>query len=296
MLALVLTACGRALAPTEEACGSCHQTLAENFATSRHASAARGPVFVAMRAKVGAEHHASCDACHLAEHGVGCLTCHGAVGNEQTMNGLLRSAGDHPRIGASQGAPSAPHEVEARPFLASSELCGTCHEVQGPAAFQETPYREWSMAGEVRTCGTCHLADHRFGLRALLTGAVKLGVTRVDAQTVQVQATSLVSGHNFPSGARFAHEAWVEVRGGDGSVLRLELSELLSGPNPFEAVRLANHSLAPTEVRAWVVPATAEPVVARVLYRRYRRELLEWLELDSQLGETVEVARAVEGE
>jgi hypothetical protein len=287
-LIVVVALAGCGVAPVKSSdCAGCHVEVAQRFEGSRHATASQGPVFLAMRARATAQQQTFCDGCHTPGHGVTCLDCHGAVGNESTMNGLLRRG---EVVGATTVSSRAPHQVEARPFLASSQLCGTCHEVHGPGAFQETPLTEWSDAGAVKTCAECHLGQHRF--EVVLAGAVELSVRRIDAQHVEVSACSLVQGHAFPSGARFAHEAWVEIAA-DGVTQRFDLSDELDAVNPLEVKQVTVRALQPGELRRWLVPATGS-VEAHARYRRYRPELLASLGLSEVDSPVIEVAQVRE--
>jgi hypothetical protein len=218
------------------------------------------------------------------------MHCHGAVGNEAPQNGLLRRTR---RIGTARVTKSAPHEVDTRAFVASSELCATCHEVHGPGQFHEMPFSEWRASGTTRTCADCHLDGHRFGVSALLVGAVELALVEGAGGRRAVELRSLVEGHSFPSGARFVHDAWLEVRVGDAAVQRFELADVLDADNPLEATRTTVNALGPREVRRFVIDGAGR-VDARVFYRRYRASLLRWLELTDLEVPVIEVARLVE--
>jgi hypothetical protein len=119
-----------------------------------------------------------------------------------------------------------------------------------------------------------------------------LSLRRVDAQRVEVSARSLVQGHAFPSGARFAHEAWVEVTA-DGVTQRFDLSDELDAVSPLEVTRVTVRALQPGEVRRWTVPATGG-VEAHARYRRYRPSLLASLGLSGVDSPVLDVAQVRE--
>ncbi len=241
--------------PTDASCGGCHADIAARFATSAHARASDSPVFVALRARATPEQQTFCDRCHAphqaeGERGVGCVTCHRAVGNEDTQNGLLIDGASDTMGGPYADAdPGAAHRAAARPFVSASELCGTCHEVSGPGAFHETPFSEWSASpakATGTTCAGCHMStvpgnpsapplrealvpggkarevrDHAFAgpEDGLLAGAATVTVTvadhAADHEDVSVHVVSRLLGHALPTGARFLRDVHVSVTATD---------------------------------------------------------------------------------
>ena len=100
---LVLAACApaRAALPhgaNADACGTCHETQHAAWSTSAHATSGTSPVFVAMLPEVerawGSTARERCVDCHAPAHGgddgIGCVSCHAAVGNTAERDGLLR--------------------------------------------------------------------------------------------------------------------------------------------------------------------------------------------------------------
>lgn len=184
------------------------------------------------------------------EVGVGCVTCHQAVGNRAVQNARLVYDTEGPMRGPlSDPQAQRAHASRADAFIRSADLCGTCHEVSGPSAFVETPYSEWQTSAAARDgiqCADCHmsatpgapsrmrqnapaavdgplraLSDHSFvgpdDPRApeLLSQAAALSlraVSRGDAGIeVGVEVFNRNPAHSLPSGARFAREVWIEV-------------------------------------------------------------------------------------
>ncbi len=261
-LAALVTACAPApdVARANADCAACHTDHAARFATSSHARASESALFTALRARADAPTAAFCDRCHAPheapdERGVGCVTCHQAAGARGLSNGRL-VPGD-PSVVYGRGASTVrtiAHEIRASGFVTGGELCGTCHEVDGPGALVETPFTEWSQ-GPARalavTCIDCHMgrspgradgfetapatptspahrrSDHGFvgpdhaDAPALLgQSAVMTLDAPVEADGALVFALTITNrnpGHALPSGARFAREVWVEVTARDAT-------------------------------------------------------------------------------
>ncbi|MFO0606236.1 MAG: hypothetical protein U0324_23885 [Polyangiales bacterium] len=256
LLALALTGCGAA--PVAEArpdaeCATCHAGHAAAFATSAHARAAESELFRALAARADAPTRSFCDRCHAphkapGERGVGCVTCHAAVGTRGVSNGRLVAGDPDVMLGGFDAIPTAAHGSRRAAFTRSADLCGACHEVAGPGALVETPYSEWSRSPAAAvgvTCADCHMAstpgtsaarpqepaatggpprplsDHAFvgpehpraGELLGRAAAIELAVHGRDAASIDVAVTVVNrnSAHALPSGARFAREVWVEV-------------------------------------------------------------------------------------
>lgn len=232
----------------------CHRAQADAFASSRHARATTNELFQALRARSGAQ-RGFCDGCHAqhtaeGERGVGCVTCHTAIGNRGTSNARLVHDENGPQRGPFADAVTTRAHGSARSeFVLGSTLCGTCHEVEGPGAFTETPHTEWSSSPAARqniSCADCHmsprpgdpratrargaaaldgparpLADHSFVgvdhpraaelLADTAAVEVRVGARTEQALAVEVTVRNRNLGHALPSGARFAREAWVEI-------------------------------------------------------------------------------------
>lgn len=248
----------------------------------------------------------ACDACHLPEGGdgagLGCTTCHAAVGNEATADGRLV----HTLSGWVQGAAASSnraHAVQAG-FPGDAALCGTCHESTALPAFHETPYSHWAAspaaAAGVR-CQDCHqraepgVADPKGEVRhtwtglagdpveavALLQRAVRLTVTR-DGDGAVVSLANLGEGHDLPDGASFLRELVVLVDGVLPSAdARLSARWTAAGvdvDDPAAADGNAGHALAPGEVRSWRA-AGGDPVRACVVFTQERPALRRLLGL-----------------
>jgi hypothetical protein len=240
VLAGLLASCapleGASVAEVEDRCGSCHVEQAEAHASSKHARADRSETFTALRERADTPF---CDACHKP---IGCIDCHAAVGNESVKNGLMIVDRDGPVRGP-EGVP-APHATERSEYLLSADLCGTCHEVAGPAGFSESPYTHWraSPAAERnRTCRDCH-ATHRREARLGEAIALRIAGDRVVLDHSQ-------GGHHFPDGASFLSDVAVVARDADGvETARVELgAELFSNGGPV------------------VLPTDADEVVLRAI-------------------------------
>jgi hypothetical protein len=296
---LGLTACAGAGRPASEAgdCAACHVDEAAAFARSRHARASQSAAFGALRARAGAS-GGLCDQCHRPDGpGLTCLTCHAAVGNRALSNGaLVQDRAGAVLVGDERGL-AAPHAVATSGFLRSSDLCATCHVVDGPGAFHEDLLTSWqhSPAGQRGvTCQGCHvspvpgaeaarpvgrtgrpLADHRFvGLGAgaddgdaLLGRGLELTVGSSGGEA-HVSVVATTQGHRVLAGAAFVRGLRVAVEALDtsGAVLagwEVRLDAQVDGGDPLvgAAVDLGLEPGGHVE-GAWRLPAGARRVRA----------------------------------
>lgn len=291
-------------------CGDCHVAPSEAFDRSRHAVAATSEAFIGLRDRAADQGlEGFCDGCHRPEGGEGlaCVTCHGAAGHQRPANGELLMDPTGPVRGPF-GVEDAPHASVEGAFLVDPGLCATCHELDGPGAFVESPWRHWrDSAAAVRgeRCQDCHMgptpgvasarpeaplvaggeprpvADHGFvGLQtdpvALLTAGLELlpeagGVWLVNH-----------AGHALPDGAAFARELWVEGRTdgrwtGEVHPLHPALHDASGAPvwDPLDAVSATSRALPPDGTR-WV-PLQAQEACVR--YRPLAEPLAEGLHL-----------------
>jgi len=233
-------------------CARCHEDQAKALAASRHAFASTSPVFIALRAEAirerGADMEGFCNGCHLPEPGITCVTCHAASGNRGTKNGLLIVDLDGPVRGPFDHPDSAaPHDVRVSGFIESSDLCGTCHDVDGPPGFHERPFEHWTRspaASRGVICQTCHMgpvpgdptATRRTGSAAslpdlpvrslsehhpiglddddpvpLMSAALRLSIEVASPSLVNVRVENKGDGHPLPVGASFLREIWVSL-------------------------------------------------------------------------------------
>lgn len=271
LVSLAVSACARAgdplpLGARRDDCASCHVEQAEDFERSAHARSDRSPVLEALlpraREAWGQAAADRCQRCHApahaallgdmdAERSVTCVTCHAAVGNRGERDGLLVVDPSAPLAGPFDDVEATPaHASRAAPLLASSSLCGTCHEVTGPSVFVEETLSEHHVASpgpEDPSCASCHLprradgpialgatvsrarTDHGFvGLdppwgapeaeraraaaeaTTLLENALSLDATREGAVLV-VRVTNVGARHAVPTGVAFLRDVWVDV-------------------------------------------------------------------------------------
>jgi hypothetical protein len=273
-------------------CAPCHGAQHAQWSTSRHGQSATSPVFQAMLPRVeaawGRTARDRCLGCHSPGHGgdesIGCVSCHGAVGNRGEANGALEVDLDAPLAGPSPPAHRAAHRTAPRGLLSSASLCGTCHEVHGPNLLEEptlTEYRSSSFAAD-DSCLSCHKgppgALHRFPgvdppwgappeeaarsaeeARQLWAQAVRMEILE-DGPTLVLRLSSGRVGHAVPTGAAFLRDVWVDLAWEDGEGQRFtspRVAEL--GPRMIgaagevslltEATRIEPRSLAPGETR-----------------------------------------------
>lgn len=277
VLALTVACAPPSAVPLDDdrACARCHAAQAEDHARSAHGNAGRSAAFVALRAgraddRMGGP--AFCDGCHRPEHGseagLGCGSCHGAVGNTEVANGRLLVDLDGPVRGPTGDAPGAPHATVRSGFLRSSDLCGTCHEVRGPPPFREHPFSRWRQSTAAAAgvgCADCHLSrtpgapgpraarmihapvgfrvgDHA-ALEALLRAGLAIEGPRVDGDALVLTLAARIDAHAVPDGATFARRIevvvtttladgrWVRWTGADDPALCLSSGD--SAPGGF---------------------------------------------------------------
>lgn len=146
------------------ACASCHEAVANEWASSMHAFAWIDPIY--QEALAGARRPESCTACHVPaplharglderprartedlRFGVSCQACH--LDAEGTVLG--------PR-----GAPNGAHPSKrAESFVGAgtNALCSACHATfVGPVLGVARDFEEAGLAAEGATCVGCHMA------------------------------------------------------------------------------------------------------------------------------------------
>lgn len=178
-----------------QSCAECHPNHVREWSGSMHAYAAEDPVFRALNARGQRETDGElgdfCVNCHapmavregltddglnldeVPQHmqGVTCYFCHSVDGVEGDHNNPLTLSDDLVmRGGYSDPAPNPAHQsaysrLHDRNELASSDLCGSCHDIVTPkGAHIERTYLEWQESlfaktelGEPQSCGNCHM-------------------------------------------------------------------------------------------------------------------------------------------
>jgi hypothetical protein len=172
-------------------CAGCHPSQYQQWASSMHAYASDDPLFLAMNARgqreamigdfcvqchapMAVRSGATVDGLNLSEvdrslKGVTCYFCHSVEGVEGTHNNPLRLADDDVLRGPfSDPAKSSPHEssystLHDRDQLASSDLCGSCHDIMNDRGTHlERTFAEWQSSVFAQpligtTCGQCHM-------------------------------------------------------------------------------------------------------------------------------------------
>jgi hypothetical protein len=242
-------------------CASCHASHFEEHAGSAHARSSESPVLAALLPEVhaawGEVSHDLCVGCHAPEHspdpGIGCVSCHAAVGNHATRDGMLAVDTSVPLSGPfDDAAPTSAHHSRQDGFLSSPALCGTCHELTGPNLVDEptlTEFERSPQAAAGMTCIDCHMPEqgeapiveggrarpvrsHRFvgfdppwgasaegaalaaeRTRALLAAALSLTIEPSEGG-VDVVVRNVGAGHSVPTGATFLRDLWVDVEVG----------------------------------------------------------------------------------
>lgn len=253
--------------PESASCGGCHPAQYDRWAASPLATGSGSPVFSALVERVeeswGEVAAETCRGCHSPGHatggghfdddeaGVGCVTCHAAVGNRGERDARLVVDLSQPLAGPFGDTESPAHGSRKGELLRDPALCGTCHEVTGPHLLVEhtlTEYRASPAAAAGRTCVDCHMPrladapistlsdtprarrDHSFvGLdppwgappdvaaesaertRALLAEALDLSA-RATPEGFVVEVENVGAGHHVPTGVSMLRDIRVTVR------------------------------------------------------------------------------------
>jgi hypothetical protein len=283
-------------------CAQCHVPQAQDFADSKLSQSATSPLFEALLAETEAVHGetsaALCESCHAPtvghEQGLSCASCHAAVGNRIPENGELVHDLTGPVRGPTGFAPGAPHDTLAGDFANSSELCGTCHDVAGPAGFEESPYLHWQQASqsqaEPQGCADCHMQQgHRFeGLWSasapeLLASAMRLELTR-EGESLTVTVHNDNPGHNLPDGASYLRRLSLNIAGQDPIWLSTRLErEGQPEVSPNLADAQIQGSIPPLQSRSWTVQSPETTQVC-VVFQSIEPALLTHLALDPALA------------
>ncbi|MFT5584106.1 MAG: formate-dependent nitrite reductase cytochrome c552 subunit [Cognaticolwellia sp.] len=169
----------------------------------------------------------ACETGSIGAHQQDCAQCHQQQAQDFAASRLSQSATSPlfvaPVRGPTGSSPGAPHDTLAGDFSNSSELCGTCHDVAGPAGFEESPYAHWQQAAQAlpapQGCADCHMQQgHRFeglwsaGAPELLALAMRLELAR-EGDTLTVTVHNDNPGHNLPDGASYLRRLSVNVDG-----------------------------------------------------------------------------------
>ena len=171
-------------------CQGCHPSQYAEWAGSVHASAGDDPVFIALNkrgqreanlqdfclrchAPIARQMGLSTDGSNLASiapkyKGVTCYFCHSVADVQGTHSNPIVLAGDGVMRGQwSDPATTRAHASGYSPWIdrdryESSQMCGSCHDIQTGAGVIERAYDEWTQsvfaqAPTGATCGQCHM-------------------------------------------------------------------------------------------------------------------------------------------
>lgn len=310
LVLVVLAGCGPAAshASGDAFCGSCHADQHAGWSESGHARSTASPVFQALLPKVeqawGASAKARCVACHSPGHAgeerIGCVSCHGAVGNRGEKNGALVVDLEQPLSSRAKTFTNAAHEVAPRGLLTSASLCGTCHEVHGPALFDERTLTEFRQTGGEDSCLGCHeAAGHRFAgvdpawgesaevraradERASTLWRKGLELSVVEGERDVVITVKNVTRHAVPTGVAVLRDVWVDVETADErhEVMNLRAKTLRDGlevPLITDAKEVVSGALEAGATRSVTV---ARPTRVVLRARAVRADVLEALAVD----------------
>lgn len=175
-----------------EACGSCHETLYEQFRGSMHSQAAVDPLYLYELRLADEQTDGAvgvfCLTCHspigdrlgetappigmtdgsalseISKTGVTCDFCHTVSGQApgRLGNGSFESDPGLVKRGPYKDSVSPGHDTSYSEFHTTSEFCGSCHDVNHPtnglaleATYTEWAEGEWAKAGV--QCQDCHM-------------------------------------------------------------------------------------------------------------------------------------------
>jgi len=199
-------------------CEKCHPDQAKHWRHSLHALAHFEPVydvyFVKASLDSGQELETYCAACHtpigihqgeipfaaaprkggdtkvspVATEGLTCDFCHTITGFTKLENSGYATAPSMTKHGPLDVRKAAFHKSQQNPLFASSDLCGTCHNVNHPVngIVLEATYTEWKnspYAAEGVSCQDCHMTEGLTGAavhpgKAATTGPDRPHVSR----------------------------------------------------------------------------------------------------------------------
>jgi hypothetical protein len=171
-----------AFAPVQNC--SCHSQFINQWQQSLHAQALSDPLFQAKLAEgntaTGGAIGPFCLKCHgpvatmtgqlgttdkksAAAQAMPCSFCHQAVGASAPTNNVSLLIDPSGIYRAQIATPTAPHPVAVSPFHATSQICGSCHNVSHPGNGLpiEATYTEWQNSPQGKagiTCQDCHMS------------------------------------------------------------------------------------------------------------------------------------------
>ena len=275
----------------------------------------------------GKDAAARCVQCHAPaespESDIGCVMCHGAVGNRHTRDGELvldLKAG----LAGTDAISNAPHKTRDGDFLTNAALCGTCHEVSGPNLFVENTYSDFETSAAAERgeqCTDCHMTkrvsragySHAFvGVedaaagtedeqRALLERAI-LPEIEVENDVVYIRATNVTAAHSVPTGVAFFRDFWIDVTWTDvdGVVHTNErvmefsskaFADNVRVPLPTDADQIVSTSLGASETRsAQLAAPRIIHAELRLRAQAIRDDVREALDIDASLAPIIEIS------
>ncbi len=187
-----------------------------------------------------------------ANEGVSCDLCHSITGFEGDVPfnfNFVVSPGET-KQGVRTGTESPHHQINANPFLATAEFCGTCHNEKDPwGLWVKATHLEWQKSPQAEagiTCLDCHMPkaagnsapeaggqDHTDVRQHLFHGAHDTGKLMGTAEVrihpsareakpgsnIVLTATvvNAKAGHAIPSGSAEERVVWLDVTATDSA-------------------------------------------------------------------------------
>ncbi len=213
------------------ACISCHPTHVRDWSISNHAYAVKDPVFLAMvrlgQRQTEGKMGQFCVQCHtpaglatgqtpvlqaadgtwyqklddldpVAQQGLTCDVCHSVTAVNEPRNARMVFTPDGTmRATIEDPVDTDAHRSAYSPLHATSDLCGSCHNVtNGAGALIEETYDEWAKSDFARpggkTCQDCHMPAYTG--RAAVDGPIR----EVHRHTFVGVDVSLLPPDQFP--------------------------------------------------------------------------------------------------
>jgi hypothetical protein len=162
----------------------CHSNFIGEWKQSMHAQALSDPIFKAKVAEGNAATNGAigpfCIKCHgpvatmvgqtgatdpktAAAQAISCSFCHQVTGASAPRGNVSLELSPSGTYRAQIATPQAPHPVAVSPFHATSEICGSCHNVSHPGNGLpiEATYTEWQGSPQAKAgiqCQGCHMS------------------------------------------------------------------------------------------------------------------------------------------
>lgn len=243
----------------------CHVTEYPQWASSMHALALSDPVFQVKLKGADQQTHGAvsgfCTGCHapvavmsgqlkgvnvsklstVSAEAISCDYCHQLTGHGKLANADQRvNANGVKRAQLKDAQPAGAHKTAYSAYHASSEICGTCHNVNHPANGLplESTYTEWKNSAyfsKGTTCQDCHMTpgapDNRpIPGRAAGNGPWRDAVFQMTFAGANVgQGNSELALHNLQTAAELTWSPPAYVAAGKTTTITVTITNVGAG-------------------------------------------------------------------